>query len=46
MIFMNQVITSKFTLSMNLLRKMTEEADVLEIEFVSYKQYSELDGCV
>jgi hypothetical protein len=44
MIFMNQVITQGFQIHIvnELLRKMTEEADVPEIEFVSYKQYSEL----
>ena len=44
MIFMNQVITQGFQIHIvnELLRKMTEEADAPEIEFVSYKQYSEL----
>lgn len=44
MIFMNQVITQGFQIHIvnELLRTMTEEADVPEIEFVSYKQYSEL----
>lgn len=44
MIFMNQVITQGFQIHIvnKLLRKMTEEADAPEIEFVSYKQYSEL----
>lgn len=44
MIFMNQVITQGFQIHIvnEFLRKMTEEADAPEIEFVSYKQYSEL----
>lgn len=43
-IFMNQVITQGFQIHIvnELLRKITEEADAPEIEFVSYKQYSEL----